>query len=281
MALSTSAKKLLNRALAPLNLRLDTLTAARAEEARLTRLADAGHFEAAPYPLAALADFEPDDFVAAWNRWGERLKRLASEGDAETGYDPANPYFPSPDAEALYLVAQIHRPRRWVEIGSGHSTRVVRRAILDGGLDTRLIAIDPEPRVEIASFADEVHRTRLEAYRGDALEKLTAGDVLFIDSSHVAAAGNDVAQLFLNVVPSLPPGVIVHVHDVFLPYEYPREWVAEYGWNEQYLLHALLSSSRHRIIWPGCLLQRDRPDLIARLPFLARGRAQSFWFATG
>ena len=282
MALSTSAKQLLNRALAPLNLRLDTLTARRTEQDRLARLAEAGHFETPPYPLAALADFEPGPFVAAWNRWGERLARLASEGDAETGYDPANIYFPPPDAEALYLVAQIHRPRRWIEIGSGNSTRVARRAILDGGLDTRLTAIDPEPRVEIAAFADEVHRTRLEDYRGDAIGKLAAGDVLFIDSSHAVAPGNDVARLFLDLVPALPPGVIVHVHDIFLPYEYPREWIAAgQGWNEQYLLHALLSAGRHRILWPGHHLQRDRPEMVAKLPFLSRGRAQSFWFATG
>ena len=281
MSFSTSTKNALNRVLAPLNLRLDTLTATRAEEDRLAGLTQAGHFEGPPYPLPALATFEPTDFIAAWSRWKDRLERLASIGDAETGYNPANVYFPPPDAEALYLVAQIHRPRRWIEIGSGNSTRVARRAILDGGLDTKIISIDPEPRVEVAAFADEVHRTRLEEYRGDALAQIAAGDVLFIDSSHAVAPGNDVARLFLGLLPALPPGVIVHVHDIFLPYEYPREWIADHGWNEQYLLHALLSGGRHRILWPGYHLQRDRPDLVEKLPFLARGRAQSFWFATG
>ena len=117
----------------------------------------------------------------------------------------------------------------------------------------------------------------------DAFATLAAGDILFIDSSHAVLPGNDVTRLFLTILPALPAGILVHVHDVFLPYEYPREWIDEgYGWNEQYLLHALLSPGRHRVVWPGYHLQRDRGDELARqLPFLARGRAQSFWFMTG
>jgi hypothetical protein len=282
MALSTAAKNWINRGLASGNLRLETLTAQRDESERISRLERRGHFDTPIYSLEGLASVDVEAFVAAWPAWADQLETLAAHGDREVGFDPANRYFMSPDMEALFLVAQIYQPKRWVEVGCGNSTRLLQRAIIDGPLATQVIAIDPNPRVDIARISGQIHRARLEDYCGSAFSGLGPGDVVFIDSSHGVFAGNDVACLFLQILPSLPSGVIVHVHDVFLPYEYPIEWVREgYGWNEQYLLHSFLNGAAHRILWPGYHLQRDRPDIVTRLPFLRRGRAQSFWFQIG
>jgi len=119
---------------------------------------------------------------------------------------------------------------------------------------------------------------RLEVAPQDLCAGLQAGDVLFIDSSHQVRMSNDVAHLFCRIIPMLVPGVVIHVHDVFLPYEYPKRFFYDCpSWGEQYILHALLSSGGYDVLWPGYYLQRAVPESVEHLPFLAQGRAQSFW----
>lgn len=158
-------------------------------------------------------------------------------------HDPANDQFPPHDVAVLYAMIRHLRPARVVEVGSGWSTTVTSRAIRDGGLDTHLTAIEPHPRDFLGSL-DPLHELRVERVEhtpSSVFEALGVGDVLFVDSSHVAKTGSDVVHLLLDVVPRLPAGVVVHVHDVFLPEDYPQTWVrAGFGWNEQYLVHALL-----------------------------------------
>jgi hypothetical protein len=171
-----------------------------------------------------------------------------------------------------------------LEIGSGNSTRVMRQAIRDAGLHTRLVAVDPCPRVEIADFVDEQIAQPVERL---PLERLAAllepGALLFIDSSHEVKAGGDVPFLLLRLLPLLPPGVIVHIHDVFLPYEYPRRWVVEerYAWAEQYLVQAMLAyGERFEVLWAGQYAQRSTPDFAAHFPHATALSAQSLWLRT-
>ncbi len=169
-------------------------------------------------------------------------------------------------------------PSRVVEVGCGNSTRVTRQAILDGGFACHLTAIDPWPRAEIAGLVDRFEQSRLEDVDAGLFAELAAGDVLFIDSRHQVRMSNDVAHLFCRIMPALAPGVVIHVHDVFLPWEYPNRFFRDCpSWGEQYLLYALLQGGGYEILWPGYHLQRDRPDAVAALPFLSEGRAQSFW----
>ena len=108
--------------------------------------------------------------------------------------------------------------------------------------------------------------------------QLEAGDCLFIYSSHVVRVRNDVAHLFCRIIPALRPGVVIHVHDVFLPYEYPKRFFYDCpGWGEQYMLHALLQGDGYEVLWPGYSLQQERPDAVDALPFLARGPPPRFW----
>lgn len=283
MAITTAIKGALNRTLSAANLRMETLTRDREEAKRVESLERRGYFDKSAFPLLAqFKNLNLNRIIAAYDAHKLALQRLGTSGDLEVGYDPANVFFSTPDAEALYLIVQITKPRKWVEVGSGNSTRLLRRAIRDGSIDTLVTSIDPEPRVDVVGMVDTLHRCRLEDYEGDAFSTMHAGDILFIDSSHFARTGNDVVRIFMNILPALPAGVIVHIHDVFLPYEYPLEWVKEgYDWNEQYLLQCFLHGSNHDVLWPGYHLQRDRNDMADRLPFLKHGRAQSLWLRTG
>ena len=118
----------------------------------------------------------------------------------------------------------------------------MRQAILDGSLSTQIICVDPVPRLEVKGMADEFYSQAVEKLSAELFDDLKAGDILFIDSSHRILTGNDVAFLYLKILPRLVPGVFIHIHDIFTPFHYPIEWIRERRmWNEQYLLEAFLS----------------------------------------
>ena len=146
---------------------------------------------------------------------------------------------PPLDAVSLYAILSIANPRQYFEIGSGNSTRFARRAIEDQGLRSKITSFDPFPRREVDQLCDKVFRTAVEEQDLAIFDTLDAGDVLFIDNSHCAFMNSDVTVCFLEIMPRLKPGVIVHVHDVFLPQDYPANW-SERWYAEQYLLAASL-----------------------------------------
>ena len=143
------------------------------------------------------------------------------------------------DAVALYSFLAINKPAHYMEVGSGNSTRFARRAITDHNLDTKVISIDPEPRREIDNICDEVVRSRAECVDPGIFDRLGAGDILFIDSSHRVLMNSDVTAMFIDIIPRLRSGVLVEVHDVMLPFDYPEKWAGRH-FSEQYLLAAYL-----------------------------------------
>ncbi|MBO9445194.1 class I SAM-dependent methyltransferase [Ruegeria sp. R14_0] len=251
----------------------------RDERARLEAFERAGGLTRPAYALSpGMEGFDISQLVVEHQEHAEALSALKDPERNKTGYRINNGYYDSPDADALYLMIRRFKPKRVIEVGCGNSTRVTRQAIIDGGLDTEVTAIDPYPRADIAHVVDRFEQKRLEDVDPALFEQLEAGDVLFIDSSHVVRMSNDVAHLFCRIIPALKPGVVIHVHDVFLPYEYPKRFFYDCpGWGEQYMLHALLQSGSYSMLWPGFLLQQDRPDAVEALPFLKDGRAQSIW----
>jgi predicted O-methyltransferase YrrM len=152
----------------------------------------------------------------------------------------ANPFFAGGDAEAAYAMIKELRPRRVLEIGSGNSTHIMRRAARDAGLDLHITCIDPVPRRTIDEVADVViRRSVLDTEAVTLAAELEPKDILFIDGSHYAFNGTDVPFLLLEVLPRVKPGVIVHVHDIMLPFEYDALF-SERNYNEQYVLAGLL-----------------------------------------
>jgi hypothetical protein len=207
----------------------------------------------------------------------------APTGDPTT-FHHGNGLFDGTDALALYCMLRHLCPRHVIEVGSGYSTRLAAQAALANG-STELTCIEPYP--------DEVLRQgypgvtsliteRVEDVSLDLFTALGANDVLFIDSSHVIRIGGDVAFLFLEVLPRLHPGVVVQVHDVFLPQQYPREWVVDglRFWNEQYLLQAFLAfNSGFRVLLANNYLKARYPDVLrSTFPTSPWWGGGSFWF---
>ncbi|GGG28936.1 class I SAM-dependent methyltransferase [Chelatococcus composti] len=209
----------------------------------------AGAARSVPYPafepIFAAAAPAIEATLAAIDAVQAELAAIPAGG---TGLRWRQMWFPRLDAAAAYALVRREKPARIVEIGSGHSTRFMARAVADGGLATRILCIDPAPRADIASLPVTHLPAVVEEVADDALPQLAEGDILFVDSSHVAMPGNDVDRLFLDILPRLPAGVLVHVHDVFLPDAYPQAW-AWRGYNEQLLVGALLQGGGYDIVF--------------------------------
>ncbi|WP_300065859.1 class I SAM-dependent methyltransferase [uncultured Ruegeria sp.] len=251
----------------------------RDERARLESFERAGGLTKPAYALSpGMESFDVGQLTKEYQQHADALTALKDPAQNQTGYRIGNGYYDSPDADALYLMVRRYQPKRVIEVGCGNSTRVTRQAVIDGGLQTQITAIDPYPRADIAHVVDQFEQKRLEEVNPALFDQLEAGDILFIDSSHVVRMSNDVAHLFCRIIPALKSGVVIHVHDVFLPYEYPKRFFYDCpGWGEQYMLHALLQSGGYSMLWPGFFLQQARPDAVKALPFLRDGRAQSIW----
>jgi hypothetical protein len=169
-------------------------------------------------------------------------------------------YFSSLDAVALYGMLVEFRPKKLVEVGSGYSTKFARRAIREHGLPTRITSIDPQPRTEVDQISDSVIRRPLEEVDLGLFEDLEPGDFLFIDSSHRTFTNSDVTIVFMDLLPRLREGVVVHIHDIFWPYDYPPEWNDRY-YSEQYLLGAYLlgtGAPSAKVLLPNAFIVHDR-----------------------
>jgi hypothetical protein len=240
-----------------------------------------------PHPGIDLREL---DALARVERWRVEHGELFAALRADVAINPEatgrgyvrNPFFATPDAEVYAGLIADRRPAAIVEVGGGFSTLVARRTIEHAGLDTRLVVVDPEPRTDVATHADELIRARVEEVGAERLA-LAADSILFIDSSHVVRPLGDVPWLFGELLPSAPAGLLVHVHDVFLPWDYPDAMrLRLYG--EQYVLQALLSHSpRYRVVAPVHYLCRRHADALRAAfgDWLALESALyggSFWF---
>jgi hypothetical protein len=206
--------------------------------------------------------------------------------DADGGYYCANGLYPALDAEFLFAALCHFRPARTIEVGSGFSTLVMadaNRRMLGGAME--LTCIEPWPRDFLVRGVPGVSRlitSRLEETDPALFDTLADGDLLFIDSSHVCKTGSDVHRLFFDLLPRLRPGVLVHLHDIFLPDEYPREWVLDEGrsWNEQYVLHAFLQfNTAWQVVWSAYHMFTRHGDAVASVfpRACSLGAGGSFW----
>ena len=190
-----------------------------------------------------------DLFAAAEPGFAEVLQALESyRGDLEAigssgngAPDPAprwgQSWFPPLDAAVAYAMVRRLAPKAIIEVGSGHSTRFLTRALHDGGIDAAVTAIDPAPRAAMQSLVANGRPVEwiggtVQTVDAAVFDALGPGDILFIDSSHILVPGTDVDVLLNSVLPRLPSGVHVQVHDVFLPDDYPEGW-AWRGYNDK------------------------------------------------
>lgn len=199
---------------------------------------------------------------------------------------PDNHMFCLADAAVYSALIRQLEPARIVEIGSGYSSAVALDTADRWNLPTRFTFVEPFPDRLLALLTRsdrqrvELRREAVQDSPRQVFAQLRGGDVLFVDSSHVVKTGSDVVWLMTRVLPYLQPGVIVHFHDIFWPFEYPQRWLEERrGWNEDYFVHAfLLHNSAYRVRLFNDWLWQRHADLVERfLPAARRDRPGSLW----
>ncbi|NEO70863.1 class I SAM-dependent methyltransferase [Moorena sp. SIO3H5] len=199
-------------------------------------------------------------YLNSFLEYRENLRKLANKAIKEHSTEPSlfNPWLPGLDAVSLYSFIRLNKPKLYLEVGSGNSTKFARRAIKDGGLNTKIISIDPQPRAEVDLICDEVIRQPVETVDIAIFDQLESGDILFVDNSHRVFMNSDATVMFLDVLYKLKPGVIVEFHDIFLPYDYPQKWDKRH-YSEQYVLagYILAEGSKFDIIMPNAFIAYD------------------------
>lgn len=200
-------------------------------------------------------------YAAEYTAFYEGLRaagRLAGRRLEFIGYDPI----------IYHCMIRHFKPARIIEVGAGYSTLVAFNAAAQNGA-TKITAIEPYPGDMLSGIAGEIHLVKQIAQTIDigVFSELGANDILFIDSSHVVKTGSDVCFLVLEALPRLAEGVIVHFHDIFLPFDYPMSWLKQgrVFWNEQYLIHAyLLHNQRARILFANRYMIEYHPEALRR-----------------
>jgi len=276
MAISSRLKKSVNRILNPLGYEIITTRQQRSEVARLQEAKSQGHWDEPRY--AAGLSINDTAMLNLLERVGDafrndydKLPRYREESSSEHSFHLNNSWFESVDAEVLYGMIRLHKPARIIEVGSGNSTKLMWKAISDGGLETHVTSIDPQPRIPIVHQSHEHIAARVETLAVTQIaDQLNTGDILFIDSSHVVSSAGDIPYLFLEVLAHLKLGVLVHIHDIFIPFDYPELFIIDrqWKWTEQYLVHAFLAhNTAYEILWLARYMwEYHRPAVELRIP---------------
>jgi predicted O-methyltransferase YrrM len=231
-------------------------------------------------PLPGI-DFNSEEQLALLRqfRYGEELLSIPSRKPAvlEYGYDDGP--FLAGDADYLYSMIRLFKPQTMIEVGAGQSTLLSEKAIRENGRESkgyacRHICIEPYAPPWMSELGVEIIAEAVEKVDVGLFQSLRANDILFIDSSHMIRPRGDVQFLYLTVLPMLEPGVLIHVHDVFTPMDYPKDWIAEdlVFWNEQYLVEAFLTlNGKYKIIGALNYLKHHHPrEARQYLPMLSR-----------
>jgi Methyltransferase domain len=217
--------------------------------------------------------------------YGAELDTFPYESDGRSPFWFGNDWFNDFDAATLYALLRHLKPRRYVELGCGFSSLISSSALarnLAEGFTCDAVYADPHPRLDVEKFLScgRLIRQRVQDVSFALITSLEAGDVLFIDTSHVVKFQSDVVHALVAILPSLKPGVWIHIHDVFTPYDYPREWLSQsrFSNNEQYALEAMLSGGdRYDVELPLYLVWKEQISALMKLFPRGRSRPQSFW----
>jgi predicted O-methyltransferase YrrM len=203
-----------------------------------------------------------------------------------------NPFFGCHDGSVYFSMLLEYRPRRVIEIGAGFSSCLLldtRERFLSGDIDITLI--DPsfdrlDQLTDASRLSPSPERVRLlecplQDVPGHVFDQLGVNDILFIDSSHVAKTGSDVNCCLFEILPRLAPGVLIHVHDILYPFEYPESWIVDdkRSWNEAYIMHAFLqyNDAFEILYWNNVIYHRSRELLQSLMPLCLENEGGSLW----
>jgi len=188
-------------------------------------------------------------------RLKDDIQSIRPKTDASNENEPHwnNDFLPGLDIAALYSILEYFKPNNYIEVGSGNSTLVAKKVIRDKKLNTKITSIDPYPRAAIDQLSDRVIRNPIEDIDDLSFiwETLQSHDILFIDNSHRSLPNSDVTVCFLEILPQLKKGVIVQVHDIYIPYDYPQ-FMCDRFYSEQYVLSAFLLANpeKYEVVFP-------------------------------
>lgn len=221
------------------------------------------------------------------NLYGDipKWKDIKSEEESNFRYKIGNSRFPLGDAVGLHTMLRILNPNKLIEVGSGYSSATIldtNEFYLDNSMD--LTFIEPYPKFlnAVSKKSDNIvlYENKLQDIPVEKFEELNEGDILFIDSTHVSKIGSDVNYLFFEILPKLKKGVYIHFHDIFYPFEYPKEWIYKGQiWNELYLLRAFLQNNKeYSIIYFQNMMEKKYYDLIIeKWPYKQKPYGGSIW----
>ena len=218
--------------------------------------------------------------------FSQELQDIPYEPDGKSSYWFKNDTFTDFDAAVLYGMLRLIKPKRYIEVGCGFSSLISSRGLRrnqEEGCACEATYADPYPRVDLEGKLayGRLIKERVQNLPLSLFSELHAGDVLFIDTSHVLKLQSDVEHELLRILPSLAPGVWIHIHDIYTPYDYKSEWIfrpLRLSANEQYAVECLLSGgNRYQVEIPLHLLVRENKEAMLRL--FARGNdiGQSLW----
>ena len=187
------------------------------------------------------------------------LSIQTNESAASTAPVWNNQFFPGLDMVMLYTILSSVKPKKYLEIGSGTSTKLAAKAKAEQQLSYSITCIDPHPRKEITDVADHWLNIPLQQAPLSLFEQLEENDVLFFDGSHLLHANSDVQWFFMEVLPRLKKGVVVQIHDIYLPYDYPQNMCNRF-YAEQYMLATalLFNPGKFEILAPVFYMSEDR-----------------------
>ena len=212
------------------------------------------------------------------------LKKIKMHTSGSTGPRWGQDWFPGLDAAIAYGLVRAKKPKQVLEVGSGHSTRFVLKAIKDGALFSTVTCVDPAPRATLKGLDLNLIKLPVQLVDPNLLPNLQKGDMLIIDSSHVAVSGSDVDWVINRLIPTLPSGVFVHFHDIFLPDPYPKSWLwREY--NEQVIVAALVVGLRLEPIFSSYFTRNYAPETLKQtkldwIELLPGAIESSLWLVT-
>ncbi len=223
-----------------------------------------GHGKPAHPALLKTIEANRDTYKAFILKALENKENIWSIKNTKAENDPKNPawnngFLPGLDIIGIYTLLKHFKPKKYIEIGSGNSTKVAYKAKSEQNLPTKIISIDPMPRAEIDQLADTVIRKPFENTNFDIINELEENDILFIDNSHRILPNSDSMVFYLEILPRLKKGVIVHIHDIYLPYDYPQ-FMCDRFYSEQYglAMYILANPQKYQTIFPNYFVSEDK-----------------------
>ncbi len=190
-------------------------------------------------------------------------------------------WFPGLDGAVGYSLVRFIKPKRILEIGSGHSTRFFARAVRDEKLSTEMVCVDPMPRADLNQLNVTLLKQPIQTVPKENIPALSPGDMVIVDSSHIAVCGSDVDWVLNRLLPHLPSGIFLHFHDIFLPDPYPKSWSwREY--NEQLLVAALLAGERASPVFASHFVRARADNKLKQMnldwiPLVSGATESSLW----